>query len=184
MGGCLTLLALAHGETRYAAAIFSAPMLGIKGFAPLIGRMIGGAMGLLGRRNAYGLGGATDPFTSTFEGDSLTHDRARYDRTRAYMLADRNLGLGAPTWGWIGSAFEAIAWLQTAPEVTRIRTPMTIVGAAEEKLVDNAGQRIVARRIPGARYLEIAGAYHEILMETDDIRAQFWAEFDTLVARA
>jgi len=184
MGGCLSMLALARGETRYSAAIFSAPMLGIKGFGPRMGRLIGGTMGLLGQRNRYGLGGAADPFTATFEGDTLTHDRTCYDRTRAYMLADRDLALGAPTWGWIGSAFEAISWLHTAPEVTRIKTPITIVGAAEEKLVDNAGQKIVADRIPGARYLEIAGAYHEILMETDAIRAQFWAEFEALVARA
>jgi len=184
MGGCLSMLVLAHGETRYSAAIFSAPMLGIKGFKPWLGRLIGGTMTTLGRANGYGLGGAADPFTATFEGDVLTHDRARYDRSRAYILADRDLALGAPTWGWIRSAFESVHWLHTAPEVTRIKTPMTIVGAAEEKLVDNEGQKIVAARIPGARYLEIAGAYHEILMETDDIRAQFWAEFDALVARA
>ena len=182
MGGCLSMLALARGETRYSAAIFSAPMLGIKGFQPWVGRLIGGTMSMLGQTDRYGLGGSADPFTATFEGDVLTHDRARYDRTRAYILADRDLALGAPTWGWIKSAFESVHWLHTAPEVARIKTPITIVGAAEEKLVDNAGQKIVAGRIQGARYLEIAGAYHEILMETDDIRAQFWAEFDALTA--
>jgi len=184
MGGCLSMLVLAHGETRYSAAIFSAPMLGIKGFKPWLGRMIGGTMTTLGLSNSYGLGGAADPFTATFESDILTHDRTRYDRSRAYILADRDLALGAPTWGWIKSAFESVHWLHTAPDVTRIKTPITIVGAAEEKLVDNEGQKIVAGRIPGARYLEIAGAYHEILMETDDIRAQFWAEFEALVKRA
>ena len=184
MGGCLTMLALAKGETRYAAAIFSAPMLGIAGFSPWLGRMIGGTMRVLGRSNAYGLGGSADPYTTTFEGDSLTHDRARYDRTRAYILADRDLALGAVTWGWIRSAFDSVHWLQTSREVTLIKTPIAILGAAQEKLVDNAGQRIVAGRVPGARYVEIAGSFHEILMETDDIRAQFWAEFEALVARA
>jgi lysophospholipase len=29
MGGCLTMLALATGETRFAAAVLSAPMLGL-----------------------------------------------------------------------------------------------------------------------------------------------------------
>lgn len=184
MGGCLTMLALAKGETRFSGAIFSAPMLGIAGFSPWLGRMIGGTMRLLGRSNAYGLGGSADPYTTTFEGDALTHDRARYDRTRAYILADRDLALGAVTWGWIRSAFDTVHWLQTSAAVSLIKTPITILGAAQEKLVDNAGQRIVASHIPGARYLEIAGAYHEILMETNDIRAQFWAEFEALVGRA
>ena len=184
MGGCLSMLALAHGETRYSAAIFSAPMLGIAGFSPWLGRMIGGTMRLLGRSNLYGLGGAVDPYTTTFEADMLTHDRARYDRARAYILADRDLALGAVTWGWIRSAFDSVHWLHKAREVARIKTPITILGAAQEKLVDNAGQRIVAGRVPGAHYIEIPGAYHEILMETDDIRARFWAEFEALVARA
>jgi len=184
MGGCLSMLVLAQGETRYSAAIFSAPMLGIAGFSPWLGRMIGGTMRVLGRGKAYGLGGPVDPYTTTFEADKLTHDQARYDRARAYILADRDLALGAVTWGWIRSAFDSVHWLQTARAVTRITTPITILGAAQEKLVDNAGQRIVAARIPGARYLEIPGAYHELLMETDDVRARFWAEFEALVARA
>jgi len=183
MGGCLTMLALAHGERRYAAAIFSAPMLGIAGFSPWLGRMLGGTMTVLGRSNAYGVGGSVDPYSTTFEADKLTHDRARYDRTRAYFLADRDLALGAVTWGWIRSAFDSVHWLQTARQVTQIKTPIVILGAAEEGLVDNAGQKIVAARIPGARYVEVPGAYHEILVETDDIRAQFWAEFDALVGR-
>jgi len=184
MGGCLSMLVLAQGETRYSAAIFSAPMLGIAGFSPWLGRMIGGTMRVLGRGKAYGLGGPVDPYNTTFEADKLTHDQARYDRARAYILADRDLALGAVTWGWIRSAFDSVHWLQTARAVTRITTPITILGAAQEKLVDNAGQRIVAARIPGARYLEIPGAYHELLMETDDVRARFWAEFEALVARA
>jgi len=60
---------------------------------------------------------------------------------------------------------------------------MTIVGAGQEKLVDNAGQKLVAGRIPGCRYLEIPEAFHEILMETDAVRAVFWRAFDDLAAR-
>ena len=32
------------------------------------------------------------------------------------------------------------------------------------------------------RYSEIPGAYHEILQETDDIRAAFWGAFDAAAA--
>ena len=50
----------------------------------------------------------------------------------------------------------------------------------EKRLTDNAATRYVAARIPGARHVEIAGAYHEILQETDAIQAAFWREFDAL----
>ena len=33
------------------------------------------------------------------------------------------------------------------------------------------------------RYLVIPEAYHEILMETDGVRAQFWAAFDALTTQ-
>ena len=50
--------------------------------------------------------------------------------------------------------------------MTRIAIPVTIVAAGEERLVDNAALRRVAGRMPGARFVEIPGAYHEILQET------------------
>jgi lysophospholipase len=74
-----------------------------------------------------------------------------------------------------------VDWLHRAPEVTRIALPLVVTGAELDTLVNNADQKAVTARVPGARYVEVAGAYHEILMETDAIRAQFWREFDRLV---
>lgn len=183
MGGCLTALALAKGVGGFSGAIFSAPMLGLKAERSWPTRALVGAMAEFGAAGGYALGGAYDPFKTTFEDDKLTHDRARWRRTRDLMLADRDLALGAVTWGWIHSAFKSLGWLQTAEAVARIAVPLTIVGAGQERLVDNAGQRLFAERVPGARFVELEGAYHEILMETDDLRAQFWAEFDALAGR-
>jgi lysophospholipase len=42
--------------------------------------------------------------------------------------------------------------------------------------------RLVTDRFPRGEYIEISGAYHEILQETDDLRAVFWREFDALAA--
>jgi lysophospholipase len=62
--------------------------------------------------------------------------------------------------------------------------PLTVVAAGDDHLVLNAPARRYAERAPQGRYVEIAGAYHEVLMETDARRALVWAEFDALVARA
>jgi lysophospholipase len=181
MGGCLTAMALARGETRYAACIFSAPMWGINGLPRGVAHAVAATMVTLGRSNDYAFG-AADPYTILYDTERLTHDRVRYDRTRAQILALRDLALGGVTWGWIKTSFDAIAWLQRAREVTQIATPMVVLAAGEEKIVDNRGSRLVAGRIASARYMEVPGAYHEILMETDDIRAVFWREFDALAA--
>jgi alpha-beta hydrolase superfamily lysophospholipase len=59
-----------------------------------------------------------------------------------------------------------------------------VVAAGDDRLVDNAALRRVTARIPGARFVEIAGAYHELPQETDVVRAVFWGEFDDLLARS
>ena len=183
MGGCLTALALARGETRMSGAIFSAPMLGLTAQRSWPTRVLVTQMARAGAAGAYAPGGPSDPFNAVFETDRLTHDRARYERAAALIRADRDLALGSVTWGWAHSAFTALNWLHTSPRVADIAMPFTILGAGQEKLVDNAGQRLVAGRIPGCRYIEIPQSFHEILMETDDIRAVFWREFDALASR-
>jgi lysophospholipase len=181
MGGCLTAMALAQGETRFSACMFSAPMWGIAGLPQGVAHAVAATMTLLGRSNDYAFG-AHDPYSILYDKERLTHDRVRYDRTRAQILALRDLALGAITWGWIRSSFDAIDWLHRAREVTEIATPMVVLAAGEEKIVDNKGTRLVCGRVPDAKYVEIPGAYHEILMETDDIRALFWREFDAMAA--
>jgi lysophospholipase len=56
-----------------------------------------------------------------------------------------------------------------------------VIAAGEDRLVDNSALRRVTARAPKGRYTEIPDAYHEILQETDDIRAAFWREFDALI---
>jgi len=183
MGGCLTLLAVARGESRFDGMILSAPMLGIRtGRQPYaLARAAAATMTLLGLGASYILGGPYDPFAGTMEADGLTHDQARHDRTRAQILANRDLALGNVTWGWVDSAMRATEWVARDPAVARISIPVTVVAAGQDRLVDNGAEAAVAARLPHGRYVEIPGARHEILMETDELRAPFWREFDALV---
>ncbi len=60
--------------------------------------------------------------------------------------------------------------------------PTAIVAAGEEHIVLSEPIRTTARRLPNCSYVEVPGARHEILMETDDKRAIFWTAFDALAA--
>ncbi|MFI4973141.1 MAG: alpha/beta fold hydrolase [Caulobacterales bacterium] len=183
MGGCLTALALARGEHRFAGAILSAPMFGLKtgNIPPPIAHALAAGLSALGSAGGY----AQAPSTAVerFEDNIVTHERVRYDRAEAQLAACPHLALGPPTWGWLAFAFKATSELQDGAGAPRIAIPVVVVAAGDERLVDNAASRAVTARIPLGRYLEIPGAFHEILQETDDTRAVFWREFDSLAQR-
>ena len=184
MGGCLSLLALAEGERRCAAASLSAPMLGLfTGAIPRpIGRTRAALFSVTGRGAAPLQRGEATP--TPFEANVLTHDAARYARNLALIEACPDLALGPPTWGWLDFAFSAMAVLERGRGLPRMMTPLSVVAAGDDRLVDITSQRRVAARAPASRFIVLPGAYHEILQETDPLRAAFWAEFDALAATA
>jgi lysophospholipase len=185
MGGCLTLLALAHGEDRFAAAVLSAPMLGIKTPFPLFASQALTRLQLsIGRAKQYTLGGAGKPIDDAFDANVLTHDRARFARNVGLLKAEPKLALGAPTWGWVDFALRAAAFLARPSALRDVTIPVVILSAEEDSLIDNSAQAAAARHLPQGQFITVPGAYHEILMETDPMRNIFQRAFDALTGRA
>lgn len=183
MGGGLTTFALAEGQPGFSAAVLSAPMLGINTGQRSKAEVGWGAflMGMLGR-------GATlpipqqDPLHDSFDKQVLTHDRPRWERTQALIETHPELRLGSPTWGWIAFALALTKRMASPGAAERITIPLAIVAAGDDRLCVSAAAKAVAERAPKGRYAEVEGAYHEVLMETDDKRAVFWRVFDETVA--
>jgi lysophospholipase len=183
MGGCLTLLAMAEGETRFAATLLSAPMLGLNtGDIPEpAARLAARISTLFGRGSQPATKASAAP--DAFSRNILTHDANRYARNLAQIVEAPQLAVGAPTWGWLDFAFAATRRLAVGAGAAMIATPLTAVLAGDEKLVDNVAARRTLARVQGARVVEAPGAYHELMQETDTVQTLFWAEFDALVDR-
>lgn len=186
MGGCLALLALVKGETRFAGSALSAPMLGVvtNDFGYVFARALTWASAHLGLSKRYLFGDKQDPMAVTFEKDKIAHDRVRWDRFREQMRACPDIQLGNLTWGWLDFAMSAGAYLRTSHDTTRMMTPVLIVAAGDDDRVLTPDAQKVAQRLPDCRFIVIDNAWHEILMETDDIRALWWREFDAFVERS
>jgi lysophospholipase len=184
MGGGLTALALAKGEGRFAAAVLTAPMFGIftKPLPPPVTRAIAAALSHLGLGGAIVPGASLAAPPEPFETNVLTHDPARYARNVEQVSVHPDLKLGPPTWGWLDFAFAAIEELRRGEGPPKVTIPVTVIAAGADRLVDDRVLRLVTDRFPRGEYIEISGAYHEILQETDDLRAIFWREFDALAA--
>ena len=184
MGGGLTLLAVTEdGHHDFSAVMLSAPMTGIRidGFHPTFAALTVGLLSRIGLASTYALG-PQDPFSETFEDNGLTHDAPRWSLHRRQIEAERELALGGVTWGWVAFALELSARLKSSRALDTLPIPLSVVAAGEERLVCNLTTQALARRAPKGRYMEVPGAFHEVLMETDAHRAQMWAEFDRLAA--
>ncbi len=181
MGGGLTLLALTEGAGPFDAAILSAPMcdIGTGGVDPRVARIVAALLSRTGQGRRYAFP-PSDALSEPFEGNVLTHDAARFQRTLALYQAHPDLVLGSVTWGWVDFALTLAARLRRPGVIEGLRIPLVILVAEEEKLVRNAAARSLAQRAPNGRCVEVAGAYHEILMETESRRAEFWRAFDAL----
>jgi lysophospholipase len=186
MGGALAAMALAAGERRFSGAFLTSPMMGLEAARRLpleVARLIARGMVRAGRAEAWVYEGY-DPMLGPFDRNILTHDERRYERYRGQLAACPDLALGGVTWGWLAFAFDCAAELAKPAAARAAGLPLTVVGASEDRLVQTGPARRYAERAPQGRYAEIAGAYHEVLMETDARRALAWREFDELAERA
>lgn len=181
MGGGIGLRALQTRRIEVDAAIFSAPMWGIKALGKW-GLRFSRFMAAIGSGGTFAPGSATVWRKEAFKKNIVTHDRNRHARQQALIMAEPRLALGGPTLGWVVAAADGFDGFEQPGALAHLRIPIIVCSAGEEALVSNEAHEIIASHLPNAKHVTIAGAKHEIMQETDDVRAQFFAYFDELTA--
>jgi len=186
MGGHILMRALHDHPGQFAAAVATAPMMRAltRGYPPVVARAACYMENLAGQRNEWVWGMAErDPLKLTFADNLVTSDRGRFARNQSYLAAQPDIRLAGPTWGWLEAAYRSMARTMSPGFPEAIETPVLIVGAGRDQIVDTRAAREFASRLPRGTYLEFADAEHEILMENDAIRARFWKAFDGFVTK-
>ena len=182
MGAALNLLTLENEETRFSGAVLSGPMLRIKTDNRSMWSVKLAVRWNIrhGRAGEFLLDNPDDPFDHTFEKDALTTDQGRYELWRQQLYACPHLAVGGPTWGWLAFALDAGERALKPKALKSVKIPCTFVQAGEDDRVWKQTNRWAARRLGRGRYVEVPGAKHEVIMETDDLRAHFLSEFDAM----
>ncbi len=186
MGGHVALRALHDRPGLFSSVTLVAPMIGIvtKGYPPTLARGVTALYASAGKAKNFAWGMAErDPLKVDFTRQLCTSDEARFARAQKILREHPALRLAGPTWGWIEAAYRSMKRQATPGYAEAIKVPVLLFGAGQDRIVDLGAVRRFAARLPNARYVEIAESEHEILMEKDSIRAQFWSEFDAFVAR-
>lgn len=184
MGAMIGLRYLAErpGPVRLAAC--TAPMLEILAYRQprwVLTRLAALAVAR-GRGSEYAFGqGDYDPALYAFPGNPLTSDPRRFDAHKRVYQDHPELRLGGVTWGWVAAACRSAAILLRPECARRIRVPVLIASAGQERLVSNAAQRRLAALLPDGTLKIYPEARHEILMERDAVRNAFLADFDTFL---
>jgi lysophospholipase len=135
-----------------------------------------------GKAGDYVLDNIDDPFDHTFEKDALTSDESRYEQWRQQLYACPHLAVGGPTWGWLAFALDAGERSLKPKALKAVRIPVAVVQAAEDDRVWKQTNKWAAKRLGRGRYVEVAAAKHEVIMEADDMRRVFLEEFDAMGA--
>ena len=182
--GATVLLRTAHrGRRWFDRMVLAAPLINLQGFAATTtAKMIVRTLRLAGFGGMYVPRGDVGVIhTKPFVGNLLTSDPVRYARNVAILEAEPALMLGQPTVAWADAAYRAMRAMQERSYPTQIRQPLLIIAAGADPIVSNAAIEDFATLLRAGSHLVVPGAKHELMMEQDRFRDQFWAAFDAFV---
>jgi lysophospholipase len=183
MGACVALLASRRDASPFERVVASAPLIEIFAVgAARSPRRLAAALDALGLGARYVPGGSpVSAMAKPFVGNPLTSDPVRHARGAELAARWPELTVGSPTVGWVAAAFRALDELAAPDGPRRIATPTLALLAGADRVVSSRAAETFFARAKTGRALILPNARHEILMETDAIRAQFWDAFDAFV---
>jgi len=183
MGAAVLIRSAQHGRRWFDRIVLSAPMIDLAGRAgSKVARTTAQMLRMLRLGTQYiPGGGGTAINTLPFPGNNLTSDPVRYARTVAILEAEPSLGIGSPTVSWVDAAFRTMREFAEPAYPSRLRQPLLLVAAGQDRIVSTPATGAFAVRLRAGSHLVIPGARHELLMEQDRYREQFWAAFDAFV---
>ena len=184
MGGNIGLRFLSEHPTKFAAAAFSAPFLGIHNFTAflkLFVQSLSPFMPFIGTSYVFGAGDWNERMRTSNGKDKFSGDPLRDAVHNHWSKSDEKLQIGGPTFGWIAHALKSCAILAYPETLKKIQIPVLLAAAGRDEIVDNAAIRNATKYLANVRLLEIRDAKHEILMERDEYRSKFFMAFDKML---
>lgn len=183
MGAAVMLNLAYRGMRWFDRVVLSAPMIELAGIhGARFSKISALALRTIGMGSSYVPGGSSAPVASgAFIGNRATSDPVRYARTKAVLEAEPALGIGSPTVSWANAAYRVIDDFAHSAFTAKIRQPLMLIAAGRDEVVSTPAIEDFAVRLRAGSHLIVAGSRHELMMEQDRYRVQFWAAFDAFV---
>ena len=183
MGGAILIAQSRAGRSPFARIVATAPMIDLYRLRlPRMARLLAQSLDAMGLGAAFIPGGnARASMSRAFDGNVLTSDPQRFQRFAHLLAAAPELAVGDPTIGWINAAFRLMADFADGEYPRRVLTPMLVFSAGDDRIIDSRAVERFVHRLKAGSLIALPAARHEILMERDAIRSQFWAGFDAFI---
>ena len=183
MGAAIMLMIAQAGRCPFERLVLTSPMIQIANLKyPGLTRGLASALDAIGLGGAFAPGGSSDPIGLwPFENNPLTSDRERYARMQSTLKADGALALGWPTIGWLHAAFRLMRSFEDPDFPRSTNVPALVIAAGADRVTDTRACERFSERLRAGRLVVIPGAAHEIMIERDIFRDQFWAAFDAFI---
>ena len=187
MGGHLVLRALEEKRIAPDAVVLVAPMLGMRSapLSPAIAEKVARFMTRIG-----------DPARAAWKTNErpalpgasrrafLTHSDDRYEDELWWKAEQPELALGPPSWKWLAVTYRSILDSFLPGRLEAVETPLLLLCADRDRLVQPAAIREAARRLPHAELLRFGEeSAHEILREVDPVRDRALSTIDDFLDR-
>ncbi len=185
MGGHLALRAVAERRIDPVAMALSAPMLGFAtpGPVPLL-HLVALAMCRFGDPARPAWKWSEKPGQKVSRRASLlTHDPARYADEMFWRETRPDLAMGPGSWRWIERGYASMRGLFARGVLESVETPVLLLSARHDKLVDSRAIGRAAKRLPRAQLVTWDEAYHELLREEDAVRNEVLRRIDDFFDR-
>ncbi|MBL1379056.1 alpha/beta fold hydrolase [Zobellella iuensis] len=178
MGGTVSALWLAETRVKLEAAVLSSPMMGIflgpmpRWLADALVAVLDTGCRWLGKTVCYAPGQG-DYMEVAFADNDLTHSETRYRLFRELYRQQPALQLGGASLQWLRQGL--MAGDDAIAKADRITTPLLVLQAGADVVVDNEAQRAFCQAQGSCRDdnpLVIEGAAHELFIEQDPLRRQ------------
>ncbi|GHE89657.1 alpha/beta fold hydrolase [Thalassotalea profundi] len=183
MGGAIATRVLQLYPDLVKAAVLSSPMFAINnGGIPLwLAKALIHSGALLNKvisNEPWYFFGQGNYNPKSFADNRITHSKSRYQRfVNRYQLQPK-AQLGGVTFQWLAQALKVNADIFN--DISKINTPILILQAGEDTIVDNAAQDSFCELLhqqneslcQTGKPIRIDGAYHELFFEQDKYRQQ------------
>lgn len=176
MGGLVALQAVISGVMAPSAVVCSAPMTGLFDIETSIMATVIRIMSSLGfSKQALPFQKQQGGIPVPFKDNKLTSDRERFDVWAAYFSQVPELRVGPPTYAWVCAGLKSMAYVNRNAD--KLKIPGLIVAAGGDPIVDPASNQRFCEAAK-INYYVVPGALHEVFLEKDVYRRQFFDVFE------